>query len=130
MGTWSPRASLEVCWHAAVQPKVRDSLVQLEDTLIYALAERAKWGRNDPIYVPGTVTMPGGQALSLLEYVLCEREYLEGRLGRYTQQEREFMPGCAAPSALPPVPVSRGPTRHLHCAGGQLSSGSAVTHAF
>jgi len=65
---------------------VRSVLIRLEETIIFALIERAQFRRNLRIYEPdafGSVT--GG--LSLMEYCLRETECVHARMRRYTSPD-------------------------------------------
>lgn len=77
--------------------RVRDALARLEETILFALIERAQFRRNDPVYRPGAL---GGElgGLSLLGYLLHETEALHARLRRYTSpDEHPFTAGLPEP---------------------------------
>lgn len=64
---------------------IRQTLIRLEDTIIFALIERAQFARNDAVYQPEAIPVPGfrpdGRRYSLFEYLLRETEQV-GRQGR------------------------------------------------
>lgn len=57
---------------------IRQTLIRLEDTIIFALIERAQFARNDAVYQPEGIPVPGfrpdGRRYSLFEYLLRETE--------------------------------------------------------
>ncbi len=57
---------------------IRQTLIRLEDTIIFALIERAQFARNDAVYQPEAIPVPGfrpdGRRYSLFEYLLRETE--------------------------------------------------------
>eukprot|EP00854_Cymbomonas_tetramitiformis_P013021 gene13021-15383_t len=64
---------------------VRSTLIRLEDSIIFSLIERAQFRRNDAIYQPDAIPVPGfdrtsGVRYSLLEYILREHESLFGKV--------------------------------------------------
>ena len=87
---------------------VRGVLARLEETIIFALIERAQFRRNDVIYVPGAF----GDVLqgeSLCGYMLHETERIHARMRRYTSpDENPFFPDLPAP-ILPPLYFSENP---------------------
>ena len=65
---------------------IRQTLIRLEDTIIYSLIERAQFARNEAVYAAdanGPIPVPGfrtdGRRLSLLEYLLRETEQVRWR---------------------------------------------------
>ncbi|CAG8521016.1 3766_t:CDS:2 [Funneliformis caledonium] len=61
-------------------PKLRDTLIRLEDTIIFALIERAQYSINKNIYVPGMYKYEQSNGFdgSFLEYFLSEVEKVHG----------------------------------------------------
>jgi chorismate mutase len=57
---------------------IRQTLIRLEDTIIFSLIERAQFALNEPVYQPDAIPVPGfrpdGRRYSLLEYLLRETE--------------------------------------------------------
>lgn len=87
---------------------IRQTLIRLEDTIIFALIERAQFARNDAVYQPEAIPVPGfrpdGRRYSLFEYLLRETEQVHGRIRRYTSpDEYAFFPEDLPPLVLPPI---------------------------
>ncbi|KAL4451201.1 hypothetical protein ABPG77_009273 [Micractinium sp. CCAP 211/92] len=87
---------------------IRQTLIRLEDTIIFALIERAQFARNDAVYQPEAIPVPGfrpdGRRYSLFEYLLRETEQVHGRIRRYTSpDEYPFFPEDLPPLVLPPI---------------------------
>uniref|UniRef100_A0A0A9DSP5 Chorismate mutase n=1 Tax=Arundo donax TaxID=35708 RepID=A0A0A9DSP5_ARUDO len=61
---------------------VRDALVREEDSVVFALIERARLPRNAPAYVPAAAGGP-----SLVEFFIREAEALNAKAGRYQKPE-------------------------------------------
>ncbi|EDQ87529.1 uncharacterized protein MONBRDRAFT_10005 [Monosiga brevicollis MX1] len=90
---------------------LRDYLLRLEETIIFALIERAHFARNDRIYRRGEGSVweassthsALGQQYSFLEYFLRETERIQALLGRYNaEDENPFFPALTPSSFLPP----------------------------
>ncbi|KAL6629066.1 hypothetical protein ACP70R_028831 [Stipagrostis hirtigluma subsp. patula] len=62
---------------------VRDALVRLEDSVVFALIERARHPRNAPAYAPAG----DGGGRSLVEFFVREAEALNAKAGRYQKPE-------------------------------------------
>lgn len=81
--------------------QVRNVLIRLEETIIFALIERAQFCANAAIYTCGG----GGDALpdsSILDYLLRESERAHARMRRYTSpDEHPFFTDLPEP-ILPP----------------------------
>ena len=98
----SPSLSLEL-------DKVRDALIRMEDSIIFAIIERSQFLMNDKIYEPGAVPVPSfsiatGNQHSMLEYILKETESMHGRIRRYTSpDEHAFFPVDLPDLVLPPI---------------------------
>jgi chorismate mutase len=90
---------------------LRDVLARLEDTIIFALIERAQFLRNDIVYRPGAIldSRRGGE--SLVGYLLHETERIHARMRRYTSpDEHPFHRDLPAP-ALPALRYDENPLR-------------------
>lgn len=79
---------------------VRKTLIRQEETIIYALIERAQYCRNDEIYQP-LVGIPGVEPWlierggSFLDFMLSETEKVHARARRYkSPEEHAFFPEC------------------------------------
>lgn len=82
---------------------IRSTLIRQEETIIFALIERAQFRRNSIAYekggfgdlgVPaGSTPVPGDEKLSFLEYMLVGTEILHCSVRRYTSpEEHAFFP--------------------------------------
>ncbi|KAF9923914.1 chorismate mutase aro7 [Linnemannia zychae] len=67
--------------------KLRDVLIRLEDTIIFALIERAQFALNECTYKPGVYKYDNGSSSSFLEYFLHEMEKVHARVRRYTSPD-------------------------------------------
>ncbi len=87
---------------------VRHVLIRLEETIIFALIERAQFLRNAPVYQPGAF----GEALegeSLCGFLLRECERTHAKVRRYTSpDEHPFFTDLPAP-ILPPLGFAENP---------------------
>ncbi|KAK3152308.1 hypothetical protein QOZ80_2BG0157130 [Eleusine coracana subsp. coracana] len=87
---------------------VRDALVREEDSVVFALIERARHPRNAPAYAPAT-----GGGRSLVEFFVREAEALQSKAGRYQKPEdvpffpqdlpSHLFPAKSYPKVLHPV---------------------------
>jgi hypothetical protein len=59
--------------------RIRESLIQQEDTIIFSLIERARYKINKPTYDPTRFSVPGFQG-SLLEFMFKETECLHAKV--------------------------------------------------
>lgn len=76
---------------------VRQNLIRQEDSIIFALIERAQYKMNAAVYATETL---GAQ--SLLEFTLREQERTFAKIRRYTDDvERAFFPEALPPAILP-----------------------------
>ena len=96
---------------------LRGQLIRLEETIIFALIERAQFARNATVYVPGASAVFGGGAqpssmiegssLSFLDYMLRETERLHSLVRRYlSADEHPFFPNELPPPILPTLHAS------------------------
>lgn len=82
---------------------LRDTLIRLEDSIVFALIERAQFKRNDKIYLPRAFEFPGDPGISFLEYMLKETEKVHAKVRRYTSpDEHPFSPIESLPSPILP----------------------------
>ena len=101
-------------------PAIRSALIRQEDTIIFALIERAQFKANAACYEAGRAPytqLSGSAERSFLDHMLLETERVHGRVRRYTApDEFPFFP--EAPAELPvdldapaPPPVRGQPQR-------------------
>ena len=84
---------------------IRSTLVRQEETIIFALIERAQFRRNHAIYdmKQNKLRNVYGAPLSFLEWMLIETEKLHAKVRRYTSpEEHAFYPNLL-PSPILPV---------------------------
>jgi chorismate mutase len=89
-------------------------LIRQEDTIVFALIERAQWARNVGVYTPGAVPLPppppGSPPPSLLEWLLRGTEAVHGAVRRYTSpDEAAFFPASLPDAVLPPLDYATSP---------------------
>ena len=90
---------------------IRSTLIRQEDSIIFALIERAQFRRNEAIYAKGILQLdptipdyPFLKSLSFLEYLLLETEKLHGKVRRYTSpEEHAFFPEHLPDPILTPL---------------------------
>lgn len=83
-------------------PDLRSNLIRQEETIIFALIERAQWKINPVVYEPGAFPLSGFDG-SFSDYLLWETEKVHARVRRYTSaDEHPFFPDLPAP-ILPPL---------------------------
>jgi len=83
---------------------IRSTLVRQEETIIFALIERAQYLRNYAIYDPKAHHLRNvyGAPQSFLEYMLLETEKLHAKVRRYTSpEEHPFYPSFLPQPILP-----------------------------
>jgi chorismate mutase len=81
---------------------LRGSLIRQEETIIFALIERAQFKLNPVVYQPGAFQL-GDFAGSFSDYLLFETEKVHARVRRYTSpDEHPFFADLPAP-ILPPI---------------------------
>ena len=85
---------------------IRSALIRQEDTIIFALIERAQFGHNPQCYdgaAPTYASLTGGKSgTSLLDYMLLETERLHAHVRRYTSpDEHPFFPHRLPSPVLP-----------------------------
>ena len=88
---------------------VRQSLIRQEDSIIFALIERSQYKVNDKIYKTNSIDVPcydakTGVRSSMIEFMLREREQMDGKIRRYTSpDEHAFYPESLPPLVIPPM---------------------------
>ncbi|KAJ3339677.1 hypothetical protein HDU93_007903 [Gonapodya sp. JEL0774] len=78
-GDCTPRGPLSLA-------KLRQILIRLEDTIIFALIERAQFAHNPIVYEPGKFDFKGFGG-SFMEWVLRETEVVHAKVRRYTSPD-------------------------------------------
>jgi chorismate mutase len=82
-------------------PTIRRHLIRQEETIIFALIERAQWQRNARVYQAGEKLIPD-DSLSFFDYFLRETERLHARVRRYTSpDEHPFFDDLPDPVLAP-----------------------------
>jgi len=82
---------------------IRSTLVRQEETIIFAMIERAQFRKNDVIYnlKENHLRNVYGAPLSFLEWMLIETEKLHSKVRRYTSpEEHAFFPHLLPPPIL------------------------------
>jgi len=82
---------------------LRERLIRQEETIIFALIERAQWAENSEIYTPGAIELPSEHnGASFLDYFFAETERVHAYCRRYTSpDEHPFYPNKLPPPILP-----------------------------
>ena len=75
----SDHAGVDVEIEPLTLANIRESLIQQEDTIIYALLQRAQFGFNSPTYDNSSFSTPGFNG-SLLQFMLKETEHLHAKV--------------------------------------------------
>ncbi|KAF7721250.1 chorismate mutase aro7 [Apophysomyces ossiformis] len=84
--------------------KLRSTLIRLEDTIIFALIERAQFSSNECIYTPGALQFKGATGeRSFLEYFLWETEKVHAKVRRYTSPDEYAFTSPLPEPILPPL---------------------------
>ncbi|OWM64552.1 chorismate mutase 1, chloroplastic [Punica granatum] len=82
---------------------IRRSLILQEDSIIFALLERAQYFYNEETYDPVAFAMDGFPG-SLVEFMVKETEKLHAQVGRYkSPDEHPFFPEGLPDPLLPPL---------------------------
>ncbi len=88
--------------HVIELENMRNYLIRLEETIIFALIERAQFAQNRAIYDPGGIPLEGFNK-SFLDYFLHETEIIHARVRRYSSSyEKPFFHDLPDP-ILPPM---------------------------
>ncbi|ORX90023.1 chorismate mutase [Basidiobolus meristosporus CBS 931.73] len=81
----------------------RDTLIRLEDTIIFALIERAQFATNNSIYQVGKFKFEDRANVSFLEYILHELEISHAKVRRYTSPDEYPFTSNLPEPILPPL---------------------------
>ncbi|RKP24151.1 chorismate mutase [Syncephalis pseudoplumigaleata] len=92
--------------------KLRDTLIRLEDTIIFGLIERAQFAWNPRIYEKGSFNFVDGFNGSFFEYFLHEVEAVHARVRRY-QSPDEYPFTTPLPQPILPA-LDYPPTLHAN----------------
>eukprot|EP01079_Euglenida_sp_SAG-EU17-18_P003627 gene3627-675_t len=65
--------------------EIRNDLIRMEETIIFALIERAKFGRNHKVYITGELGVQSHE--SFMQHFLHETEKIHAMMRRYTDPE-------------------------------------------
>ncbi|CAG8458522.1 6492_t:CDS:2 [Paraglomus occultum] len=89
--------------------KLRNVLIRLEDTIIFALIERSQFAHNDIIYKPGAYKYEGNEEFSgsFLEYFLWEIEKVHAKARRYQSPDEYPFMGPLPDPIIPPLEYPR-----------------------
>ncbi|KAG1445140.1 hypothetical protein G6F56_010016 [Rhizopus delemar] len=82
--------------------RLRSTLIRLEDTIIFALIERAQFALNQNIYINGALDVQDNK--SFLEYFLSETEKVHARVRRYTSPDEYAFTWPLPDPIVPPIP--------------------------
>ncbi|GBG82973.1 hypothetical protein CBR_g36499 [Chara braunii] len=89
--------------HTLTLDGIRNTLIRLEDSIIFHLIERAQYKWNLPTYDARMISVPPHN-LSLLAFLLRETERLHSNVRRYTSpDEHPFFPDAIERPLLPPL---------------------------
>ncbi|KAK9721295.1 chorismate mutase aro7 [Basidiobolus ranarum] len=81
----------------------RDTLIRLEDTIIFALIERAQFATNDNIYKLNQFEFDDQTDISFLEYILHQLEISHAKVRRYTSPDEYPFTSNLPEPILPPL---------------------------
>ncbi|PXF43647.1 Chorismate mutase 3, chloroplastic [Gracilariopsis chorda] len=80
---------------------LRERLIRQEETIIFALIERAQFKKNSKIYVPGAFDIPSSPHWSFSQFLLYELEKVYAKVRRYTSpDEHAFSPPGSLPKPI------------------------------
>ncbi|KAG6398356.1 hypothetical protein SASPL_139814 [Salvia splendens] len=86
---------------------IRNSLIRQEDSIIFAVLERAQLCYNAETYNPNAFPVKGYTG-SMLEYMIKETEKLHAAVGRYNSpDEHPFFPDVVKEPVFPPLEYPR-----------------------
>lgn len=82
---------------------IRQSLVRMEDTIVFNLIERAQFYTMPSVYEPKAISLPGFEG-SFLEWILVESEKVHSKVRRYeAPDEVPFNPDKLEEPILPAI---------------------------
>ncbi|KAJ2794792.1 chorismate mutase aro7 [Coemansia helicoidea] len=83
--------------------ELRDTLIRLEDTIIFALIERSQFKQNRDIYEEGKMSFKDGHRGSFLSWFLKEVECVHARVRRYQSPDEYAFTDNLPEPILPPL---------------------------
>ncbi|KAI9479338.1 chorismate mutase aro7 [Coemansia sp. RSA 989] len=83
--------------------ELRDTLVRLEDTIIFALIERSQFKHNADIYQTGKMNFNNGYKGSFLSWFLKEVEHVHAKVRRYQSPDEYPFTDDLPDPVLPPL---------------------------
>ncbi|KAJ2790921.1 chorismate mutase aro7, partial [Coemansia linderi] len=83
--------------------ELRDTLVRLEDTIIFALIERSQFKHNNSIYEENKMSFKDGYKGSFLTWFLKEVEHVHAKVRRYQSPDEYPFTGNLPEPVLPPL---------------------------
>ncbi len=84
---------------------LRSALIRQEETIIFAMIERAQFCHNPPIYEPGAIAIPDFDG-SFSDYLLQQTEHIHARVRRYTSPDEHAFFGDLPDPILPSLAYS------------------------
>jgi chorismate mutase len=101
---------------------LRGKLIRQEETIIFALIERAQFKRNLAIYQPGVIPLPEYEG-DFSDYLLHQTEIMHAQVRRYTSPDEHpftaplpvpVLPAMAFPQQIRPNHINLNPAIRLH----------------
>ncbi|OMH82983.1 Chorismate mutase 3, chloroplastic [Zancudomyces culisetae] len=89
---------------------LRDTLIRLEDTIIFSLIERSQFAQNSSIYKPNIIKFADGFQGSFLEWFLLEVENVHAKVRRYQSPDEYPFTKTSTTPVLEPLDYPS----HLH----------------
>lgn len=82
---------------------IRQSLIRMEDTIVFEMIERSQFYHTETTYIPGAIKIPGFSG-SFLDWFLMETEKNHSKIRRYqAADEIPFFPDDLEEPILPPL---------------------------
>lgn len=82
---------------------IRESLIRMEDTIVFNLIERAQFFKTESVYDASKLSIPGFDG-SFLDWILLESERTQSKIRRYeAPDEVPFFPEELEDPILPPI---------------------------
>lgn len=87
--------------NALLLSDLRERLIRQEETIIFAIIERAQFRHNEAIYIPGKFDVPEGGDGTFSQYLLFELEKVYAKVRRFTSPDEHPF----APTKILPEPI-------------------------